>query len=113
MRNTIQATLLASAMLPVLAAPVFAATCADRTHVVSQLESKFGEVLAYTGMGRDQNIVEVYASKQSSRWTLTVATPDGLSCLLATGNGTQDLAALIGNSAQFGAELIEAGLQRQ
>jgi len=100
MRKTIHASLLASAMLPILAAPSFAATCADRTHVVSQLQSRFGEVLAYTGMGRDQYIVEVYASEQTNRWTLTVATPDGLSCLLATGNGTEDLAALIGDTAQ-------------
>lgn len=100
MRNTIHATLLASAMLSVLAAPAYAATCADRTHVVTQLKSKFGEVLAFTGMGRNQNIVEIYASTQTSRWTLTVATPDGLSCLLATGNGSEDLAALIGDSAQ-------------
>jgi hypothetical protein len=100
MRYSIHTTLVASVMLSVLAAPVVAATCADRTHVVTQLNAKFGEVLAFTGMGRDQHMVEVYASKQSSRWTMTVATPDGLSCVLATGTGMEDLAALIGDSAQ-------------
>jgi hypothetical protein len=100
MRNNIHVTLLASAIMSVLAAPAFAATCADHSHVVAQLQTQFGEVLAFTGMGRDQNIVEIFASKQTDRWTLTVATPDGLSCLLATGNGTEDLAALIGSSSQ-------------
>ncbi len=100
MRNTIHATLLASAMMSVLAAPTFAATCADHTHVVTQLEARFGEVLAYSGIARNQHIVEIFASKQTDRWTLTVATPDGLSCLLATGNGTAELAALIRRSSQ-------------
>ncbi|MEO8243311.1 MAG: hypothetical protein ABI832_13465 [bacterium] len=100
MRNTVHATLLASAMLAVLAAPTLAATCADHTHVVTQLQARFGEVLAYTGMARNDYIVEIFASKVTDRWTLTVATPDGLSCLLATGNGTEDLAALIGGSGR-------------
>lgn len=98
MKKLTVAALLCSAFAMGAASPVLAAKCADRAHVVEQLKSRFGETLAYTGMGRNSHIVEVYASKSTSRWTLTVATPDGLSCVLSTGRGAESLASLLGSN---------------
>jgi hypothetical protein len=96
MKKFLTSAVLAASFAGLSATTAMAAQCAERNHVVAQLDSRFGEVLAYTGLGRDRHIVEVYASSQTQRWTLTVATPDGLSCVLATGTGAKTLAMKLG-----------------
>ena len=68
-----------------------AATCANSRAVEARLETKFGERLTYVGQGRENHEVLVYASAKTGRWTMLVATPDGYSCLIATGRGEASL----------------------
>ena len=69
-----------------------AATCADRTHVVTQLEKRFGETLYANAVSASNNVLEVYASEDAATWSITVFLPDrGLSCLAATGKGRSGL----------------------
>lgn len=73
-----------------------AAQCAKSSIVESRLEKKFGERLTYIGQARENHEVLVYTSQETGRWTMLVATPTGLSCLVATGQGKASLGQRLG-----------------
>ena len=82
----------AAVALATMAGAASAATCADRAHVVTQLEKRFGETLYANAVSRSSNVLEVFASESANTWSITVFLPDrGLSCLSATGKGRADL----------------------
>ncbi len=65
-----------------------AATCADRTHVVEQLNERFGEALYGNAMSRTGAVLEIYSNSASQSWTILVTLPDrDLTCLVASGTG--------------------------
>ena len=69
-----------------------AATCADRSQVVKQLEAKFGETLYANSISRSNKVLEVFASPGAKTWSIMVFLPErGLSCLAATGKGQSEL----------------------
>ena len=81
-----------SAFLAVFAAGAQAATCADRTHVVTQLETRFGETLVANAISSSRNVLEVFASDDKKTWSILVFLPErGLSCLVSTGKGDKTL----------------------
>jgi hypothetical protein len=90
-------TIIFPAMLAVAAAmvaPVAAqtATCADREHVVTQLQARFGETLRGNSLSTDNRVMEIYASPNARSWTILVSLPErGLSCLIASGRGADRL----------------------
>jgi hypothetical protein len=59
--------------------------CADRTTVVQRLETRFGEVRQAMGLNRGNSVIEVYASAETGSWTILVTDPNGVSCLIASG----------------------------
>ena len=74
--------------LVVLAAPVLAANCADRDLVVERLKAHYDESFAAGGlqtMQDKQTLVEVWASDETGTFTVMLTSPDGLSCVVATG----------------------------
>ena len=71
-----------------------AATCADRDHVVTQLQAQFGETLLANAVSPSNKILEVYGSQENDTWSVLVYLPErGLSCLAATGSGLDRLSA--------------------
>ena len=73
-----------------------AATCADRGHVVSQLEQRFGETLYANAISSSNNVMEVFASPNGDTWSITLFLPErNLSCLAATGKGMERLTAAL------------------
>lgn len=60
--------------------------CAERALVVERLESRFGEVRQAMGLNRGNAVVEVYASAETGTWTILVTTPNGIACLVASGD---------------------------
>jgi hypothetical protein len=60
--------------------------CADRDSVVERLENRFGEARQAMGMHGGNGVLEVYASADTGTWTILVTSPDGKSCLLASGD---------------------------
>lgn len=66
--------------------------CAPRATVVERLAQGYGETRQSIGLGRDNTMVEVFASLQSGSWTITVTTPTGLTCLIASGQSFEPLA---------------------
>ena len=66
--------------------------CAPRDTVVERLASKYGESRQSMGLGANNAVVEVFASDESGTWTITVTAPNGLTCLVASGQAFEELA---------------------
>lgn len=67
--------------------PAEAATqCGKRDLVVSQLSERYSETRRGMGIANNNAVMELYASASGS-WTITVTLPDGMMCLVASGQG--------------------------
>lgn len=87
-----------AALLNICAAPVLAQTaqnCAPRDTVVERLAKRYGETRQSIGLGANNAMVEVFASSESGSWTITVTTPQGLTCLVASGQAYETLAEVL------------------
>jgi len=90
MKTTAIATALLVAAQIAAANSASAAQCADRNHIVGQLADRYGETLL--GSERQKNaVLELFASRRTESWTLMLSTQDGLSCLVASGEGFSKL----------------------
>jgi hypothetical protein len=67
-----------------------APACTTRDSVVSQLAERYGETRRGIGMAANATVVEVFAS-DAGTWTITVTTPGGPTCLVASGEGWEAL----------------------
>jgi hypothetical protein len=79
-----------------------ARNCAPREMVVDRLADKYGETRQSMGLGAQGAVVEVFASGETGTWTITVTTPNGLTCLVASGQSYEALAEALppkGNDA--------------
>lgn len=66
--------------------------CAPRDAVVSRLAEGYGETRRSMGLGANNAVVEVFASEETGTWTITVTSPNGLTCLVASGQSFETLA---------------------
>lgn len=69
-----------------------AQNCAPRDSVVDRLASGYGESRQSMGLGANNQVVEVFASAETGTWTITVTMPNGLTCLVASGQAFEELA---------------------
>lgn len=77
-------------------------TCAPRPVVIERLADAYGETRQSIGLGAQGVVVEVYASQATGTWTITATLPDGMTCLVASGEGFEALAEALpkpGNDA--------------
>ncbi|MEM8774497.1 MAG: hypothetical protein AAGF53_05650 [Pseudomonadota bacterium] len=66
----------------------WAAKCANRDLVIERLQSKYSESLAAGGLQKfsdTEHVVEVWASAETGTFTVMLTSPNGLSCVMATG----------------------------
>ena len=61
--------------------------CGPRAAVVKALAEKYSETRRSIGISANNLVMEVYASASSATWTITVTTPQGQTCLVASGQG--------------------------
>jgi hypothetical protein len=96
MKHTL-ALILAALVFTALPAPVAAqqARCLDRARVLDMLENRFGETRRAMGVAHGNAVVEVFASAESGNWTITVTLPGGMTCLLASGHGFENMEAAL------------------
>ncbi len=76
--------------------------CAPRDVVVERLSDGYGESRQSIGLGAQGAVVEVFASDETGTWTITVTDPNGLTCLVASGQSFETLAEALppkGNDA--------------
>ena len=80
-----------------MAAPAFAQSappgpaCVKRADLIKHLEAKYHEAPAAVGLADNGALLEVFASKSGETWTVTVTMPNGISCMVATGQQWQDI----------------------
>lgn len=95
-----QMTLIAAAVaalpLAVAAAPVNAqSTCGSRAELVRHLARNFHEAPAAAGIADNGALLEVFASRDGETWTVAVTLPNGIACLVATGQQWQEVPRLV------------------
>ena len=73
-------------LMSIYATPAEAqANCVPRRVMVEQLWDQYGETRRSIGLSGHSALVETFANDQSGSWTIVVTTPDGLTCLVASG----------------------------
>ena len=65
--------------------------CIDRDAVIEQLDRKYQEAPVAVGITNSGDLVEVLTTSDGSTWTIIVTTPQGMSCLVAAGEGWRTL----------------------
>ena len=63
------------------------AHCGDRKVVVERIISVYGEKLRVVVLSELGVVFETYASERNDRWTMIATQPDGVSCIVAWGEG--------------------------
>ncbi len=61
--------------------------CDERTKVLGHLANKYQEAPVAIGVTSSGGLVEVLSTGDGNTWTIIVSNPDGVSCLLAAGEG--------------------------
>jgi hypothetical protein len=80
----------------IAASPALAQTpsqCAPRDRLLAHLATKYDESPRAVGLAANSTLMEVFASEASGTWTITVTTPQGLTCMIASGTGYEPVAA--------------------
>ena len=80
-----------AAIVTALALPAAAQTvCGEREKFIDGLSSSYAESPVAAGLASNGNVVEVLASEHGS-WTIIVTRPNGMSCVIASGEAWQDV----------------------
>ena len=66
-------------------------TCIDRDTVIEQLDRKYQEAPIAAGVTNSGGLMEILTTSDGSTWTIIMTTPQGMSCLVAAGNGWRTL----------------------
>ena len=61
--------------------------CAPRTTILERFASLYGEVPVAAGLTNAVLLIEVLASNGGASWTIIATSSDGMSCLIAAGEG--------------------------
>lgn len=72
--------------------------CAPRDRVVERLATTYGESRQSIGIGQQGMVIETFASGDTGTWTITVTTPNGMTCLVASGQAWEHLAEALPNT---------------
>lgn len=69
--------------------------CAPREVVLTRLAEGYGETRQSVGLGANNAVIEVFASDKTGSWTITVTMPNGLTCLVASGQAFEEVAEVL------------------
>ena len=61
--------------------------CMDRSELSSLLGQRYAETRVARGLSDRGRMIEVFASGDGATWTMVVTTPQGHSCIVASGEG--------------------------
>ncbi len=96
-RSIMLAAVATALVLPAMAQTV----CGEREKFIDGLSSTYKEAPAAIGLASNGNVLEVLTSNGGT-WTILVTRPGGMSCVVASGEGWEDvpkLALKMGNPA--------------
>ena len=89
--------LVAAMLLPVSAN---AAQCGPKKMVTEQLGDRYGEVNFASGIATD-NSVKFFGNPRTGTWSVVVIKPDGLACVMATGDGLEVMKLAFAEGASY------------
>ncbi len=69
------------------AAQVVPQLCGERSEIIGNLAERYEESQIAVGVTDAGGLVEVLSSRDGETWTIIVSVPNGMSCLLAVGQG--------------------------
>ena len=64
--------------------------CVSRAEFISRLSERYNESVHSLGLDANGTVLEVFTSPKGS-WTILVTRPDGVSCVVTTGEAWQDI----------------------
>lgn len=83
-----------------LAASVTAASaqmaCTSRGEAAKLLDAHYSEAPVAMGLASNGGVIEVFASNTGRSFTILITMPDGRSCVLAAGEGWDNVPKLVG-----------------
>ncbi len=62
------------------------AQCAPRPDVLAALADKYGEARRGIGIAGQNAVMELFVNADTGTWTMIATTPDGKTCLIASGS---------------------------
>ena len=68
-----------------------ARNCGPRDAVVTTLGDRFGETRQSMGIGASGQLMELFASPETGSWTIALTLPNGITCLMASGQSFETL----------------------
>ena len=77
------------------------AACTEREQVTTHLAKKYSEAPVAIGMVSNGNILEVFSSEHGETWTVTMTTPQGLTCLIAGGDTWETIPFILKTGARM------------
>ncbi len=80
-------TLLAVALFLVSSAAMAQVPCDQRDKIAEWLAVKYKEAPIAAGVSSNGRLIEVLSTYDGDTWTVIVTSPDGTSCLIASGQG--------------------------
>jgi len=83
----IRTIVLAMAFLLVSQAVLAQVPCGKRDNIIKWLSANYKEVPIATGVSSKGSLIEVLSTYDGDTWTVIVTSPDGTSCLIASGQG--------------------------
>ena len=75
----------------VATAAMAAPQCDERDAVLKHLARKYQETPIAAGVTNTGGLVEVLVDAKGDTWTIIVSTPQGMSCLVAAGEGWRNM----------------------
>lgn len=67
--------------------------CAERDSMISQLKKQFGESERGVGLSGAEALVEIWSSEETGSWTIVMTRPNGIACVMASGQSWIDAPA--------------------
>lgn len=73
--------------------PALAAGCASRDAITDKLSTAYEETLTATGLQNADALIEIWSSEKTGSFTILVTRPDGISCVVSTGQNWSTIPA--------------------
>lgn len=65
--------------------------CGPRAEVLAVLADRYGETRQGIGLAANNAVVEIFASDVSRSWSIIATMPNGMTCLVASGEGYEPM----------------------
>ena len=78
-------------LLGVQASASAQSVCTTHPEMAKQLKSRYSEAPVAIGLAVNAGVIEVFSTGDGATWTMVLTLPDGMSCVMATGEAWEHL----------------------